>query len=326
MDYRTLGRTGVKVSPLCLGGMLFGDRTDEEEANKLINQALDRGINFIDTANRYGGEPGQSERIIGKALQSNGQRNRVILATKVHYHMYPDDPNGGGIHRRHIIQEVEESLKRLQTDYIDLYYLHRSTAGVPMDETLRALDDLIHAGKILYIGDAGAWRNWRLVQSLWVSQELGLNRMVAIQPQYNMLMRTAELNYLSMAEEFGLAIMPHSPLHGGFLTGKYSRDNLHQENTRFGTEWSGIWDAGLTNEAWELLEVLRVLADEKDCAVSQIALAWVLGMPNITSAIIGPRTVDQLLDNLGSLDIEITDEDHERIDAISYPGLSLWKP
>jgi aryl-alcohol dehydrogenase-like predicted oxidoreductase len=322
MDYKFFGRTGVKVSPLCLGTMNFGSRTEEGEATKIIDSAIDNGVNFIDTANRYGDAKegaGRSEEIVGKALRLNGKRDRIFLATKVFFHMYPDDPNGGGLSRRHLISEVEKSLQRLKTDYIDLYQLHRFMPEIPIDETLRALDDLIRSGKVRYIGTS-SFPAWQIVEALWVSKELGLNRFVSEQPAYNMIVRTIERNLVSMAQKFNIALIPYSPLMGGLLTDKYHRDADYPKDSRFTfSKWEGIWDGYVYDKTWDLVELVRTIAAEKSCTTSQFALAWTFQQPGITSVIIGPRTEKQLVDNLGCLDVEVNDEDRHRIDGLSHP-------
>src|SRR5262245_8926061 len=220
MEYRSLGRTGVQVSPLCLGGMLFGEQTDEVEALTIIDHALDAGLNFLDTANIY--SRGRSEEIIGRALQHNGRRARVVLATKVHGTMDAHDPNAWGTSQRHIVAQCEASLRRMQTDVIDLYQLHRPMSTIPLDETLRALDDLVRSGKVRYLGTS-TFAAWQLMEAPWVSKELGLNRVVCEQPPYHLLDRRIERELVPMAQTYGLALIPWSPLAGGFLSGKYRR-------------------------------------------------------------------------------------------------------
>ncbi|MBE3576098.1 MAG: aldo/keto reductase [Limnochordales bacterium] len=318
MEYRNLGRTGVKVSPLCLGCMLFGGRTEESEAIRIIDRALDAGINFIDTANVY--NRGRSEEVVGKALKQNGKRDRVVLATKVHGRMADDDPNAWGNSRRHIIEQCEASLRRLQTDYIDLYQIHRPSSDVPIDETLRALDDLIRAGKVRYIGTS-TFAAWQVVESLWVSKELGLNRFVTEQPPYNLLDRSIERELIPMARTYGLGIIPWSPLAGGFLTGKYERDRQPPEGSRY--EKRPARDDMFSEQAFAVLDVIKELAAAKGCTPSQLALAWVVQQPGVTSPIIGPRTLEQLEDNLGALQVTITDEDRARLDQVAPPGRAI---
>lgn len=323
MEYRDLGRTGVKVSALCLGCMNFGGRADAATSTTIIEQALDAGINFIDTANVYGHNPqdfnegrGRSESIVGKAIKN--QRDRVILATKAYFHM-GDDPNDWGSSRRHIIQQCEASLKRLSTDYIDLYQLHHPHNNIPIDETLRALDDLIRSGKIRYIGTS-SFAAWQIVKSLWVSKEYHLNRFICEQPAYNLLDRRLERELLPMAQTYGLAVIPWSPTAGGFLTGKYQPGVAPSEDSRFGNFWTSAIKRHLTDAAFSVLDVVQQLADEKSCTPYQIALAWVLNQPGITSPIIGPRTLQQLHGSLEALDIQLTEDDKARLDAVAAPG------
>ncbi|HEU5098816.1 MAG TPA: aldo/keto reductase, partial [Roseiflexaceae bacterium] len=230
MEHRQFGRTGVQVSVLCLGCMMFGGKTGPEESYAIIDRALDAGINFLDTANVY--SRGRSEEVTGAALKRNGKRQRVVLATKVHGTMDDDDPNAQGNSRRHIIEQCDASLRRLQTDYIDLYQIHRPRPEIAIDETLRALDDLVRAGKVRYIGTS-TFAAWQLVETLWASKELGLNRFVCEQPPYNLLDRRIERELLPMARTFGLAIIPWSPIAGGLLSGKYNRSDPTPADARY---------------------------------------------------------------------------------------------
>jgi len=313
VEYRPLGRTGVQVSQLCLGTMMFGGRTGEPESIRIIHHALDAGVNFVDTADVYAGN--ESERIVGRALASDGKRKHTILATKFHFPQ-GDDRNARGSSRRLVIEACDASLQRLQTDWIDLYQMHRPNADVPIDETLRALDDLIRAGKVRYIGSS-MFGGWRIVESLWVAKELGLNRFVSEQPAYHLLDRTVEREVIPAARSFGLAILPWGPLCGGLLTGKYQRDQGVAD---------GRWQEGkdnfnreATELAWDVIDVLRELAAAKDCTVSQLALAWCGAQPGVTAPIIGPRTFDQAADNLGSVDVTLEPADFERLDALVPP-------
>jgi aryl-alcohol dehydrogenase-like predicted oxidoreductase len=313
MEYRNLGRTGVKVSPLCLGTMMFGRSTNEEDSVAVIEHALDHGINFIDTADAY--SAGASERFVGKAL-AGGKRASVVLATKGFFPQDQKDPNARGLSRRHLIAACEASLERLQTDWIDLYQVHRPQADVPIDETLRALDDLIRAGKVRYIGTS-MFPAWKSVESLWASKELGLNRFVSEQMAYNLLDRTAEREVIPAAQSFGLALVPWAPLCGGLLTGKYRRDDQTA---------AGRWQGGKDNfgrpatpAAYDVIEELVALAKEKGCTASQLALAWNASQPGITAPIIGPRTLEQLVDNLGAIRVQVTDADRARLDAVAPP-------
>ncbi len=318
MEYRNFGRTGMKVSPLCLGCMNFGRRTTPEDSYDIIDRALDAGINFLDTANVY--SRGRSEEITGEALKRNGSRSRVVLATKVHGRMDDDDPNAAGSSRRHIIEQCEASLKRLQTDYIDIYQLHRPRPEIAIDETLRALDDLVRAGKVRYLGSS-TFAAWQVVESLWVAKELGLNRFVSEQPPYNILDRRIERELIPMARTFGIGLIPWSPLAGGLLTGKYTRGRPAPEGARYADVATEVrYARRYTERAFDVTEGLLPLAESKDCTMSQLALAWCVEQPGVTSPIIGPRTMEQLKDNLGALDVSVTAEDRNRIDELVPPG------
>ena len=315
MKYKSLGRTGVQVSSLCLGCMMFGGRTEPDDSYAIIDRALDAGINFLDTANVY--SMGRSEEIIGEALKHSGRRHSVVLATKFHGPMNPDDPNAWGNSRRHVIEQCEASLRRLQTDYIDLYQLHRPQASIPIDETLRAMDDLIRDGKVRYIGTSG-FGSWELVESLWVSKELGLNRVICEQPPFNLLDRRAERELLPMAQTFGVAIIPWGPLGGGLLAGRYQRGQPLPEDGRYAATPEAMHR--INDRVFDVIEGLEPIAAEKRCSLAQLALAWCEQQPGITSPIIGPRTMAQLEDNLGAVAIDITNEDRESIDALVPPG------
>jgi aryl-alcohol dehydrogenase-like predicted oxidoreductase len=317
VDYRPLGRTGIRVSPLCLGAMMFGGKTSPADSAAIIDRALDAGINFIDTANVY--NQGRSEEAVGEALQRNGRRSQVILATKVHGRM-GDDPNAMGNTRRHIIEQCEASLRRLKTDWIDLYQVHRPQPDVPIDETLRALDDLVRSGKVRYIGSS-TFAAWQLVESLWVAKEYGLERFVCEQPPYNLLDRRIERELLPMAQSYGFGIIPWSPLAGGLLTGKYRRNAPPPEDSRYANlDANPLYRRRMNDAIWDVVEPLESLAREKGTTISRLALAWCIHQPGVTSPIIGPRTMEQLEDNLGALEVTITDEDRKAIDRIIPPG------
>ena len=315
MEYRLLGRTGVKVSVICLGTWMFGQATEPTEAYAMVDTALGAGVNFIDTANVY--SRGVSEEITGEALKRTGKRDRVVLATKVHGGMADDDPNMQGTSRRHVIEQCHASLKRLQTDYIDLYQLHRPRTDLPIDETLRALDDLIRDGKVRYIGTS-TYAAWQLMESLWVSKEYGLNRFVSEQPPYHILDRRIEREMVPMALSYGIGILPWSPLAGGLLTGKYRRDQAPPAGSRY--ERSSRGDHRLVEDCYRVIEGLDSLVLPKRCSMAQFALGWVIHQPGITSAIIGPRTHKQLQDNLGAAAVEITAEDCAAVDELVPPG------
>ena len=318
MEYRSLGRTAIKVSPICLGCMMFGGRTTPEDSYAIIDRGIDAGINFLDTANVYG--KGRSEEVTGEALKRNGKRGRIVLATKVHGTMADDDPNMEGNSRRHIIQQAEASLRRLQTDYIDLYQIHRPQSDIPIDETLRALDDLIRTGKVRYAG-ASTYAAWQLIESFWVSKELGLNRFVCEQPPYNLLDRRIERELIPMARTYGMGIIPWSPLAGGLLTGKYDRNAPPPADARFSDrDKNPILNRRWTQAAFETIDGVTAIAQTKGVALSQFALAWCVQQPGVTSPIIGPRTMEQLEDNLKAVDVKLTDEDRVAIDKVAPPG------
>ncbi len=316
MEYRSLGRTGVKVSPLCLGCMHFGKKTEASVAMDMIDAALDAGINFVDTANVY--NRGLSETVVGKAFERNGRRDRVVLATKVHGRMREGDPNAQGNHRRHIMEQCEASLRRLQTDWIDLYQIHRPMSEVPIDETLRALDDLVKAGKVRYLGTS-TFAAWQLVESLWASKELGLNRFVCEQPPYHLLDRRIERELIPMARTYGFGLIPWSPLAAGFLTGKYERGEEPPEQWRIQSD-SGRAETHFTERSFAVVDVVRELAEAKSCTPAQLSLAWVAQQPGITSPIIGPRTPEHLEGDLGALEVELTEADLEKLDEAAEPG------
>lgn len=319
MQYRQLGRTGVTVSELCLGTMLFGGRTPEDEAHRIVDRALDQGINFIDTANAYG--RGVSEEVLGRALKANGQRERIILATKVFAPMDDHDPNMKGNQRRHIIEQCEASLRRLQTDWIDLYQIHRPMPSIPIDETLRALDDLVRQGKVRYIGTS-TFAAWQIMEALWVSKEYGLNRFVCEQPPYHLLDRRPERELVPMAQTYGIALIPWSPLAGGSLTGKYRRGVAAPDESRYSGQ-AGRGQELETEAFFAIIDTLEEIAAEKGCTVSQLALAWCAQQPGITCPIIGPRTYEQLEDNLGAAAVQVADGDRQRLDIVAPPGRAV---
>jgi aryl-alcohol dehydrogenase-like predicted oxidoreductase len=307
--------------------MNFGYRTDETTAINLIHKSIDAGINFIDTANFYG-QPandgkgqGLTERIVGKALKA--KRDQVILATKFTLPMDLDDPNARGGSRRHIIQQCEGSLLRLETDYIDLYQVHRPDPNVPIDETLRALDDLIRAGKVRYIGTS-MFPAWKIVEALWISDKYNLNRFVTEQPRYNLLHRHVENHLIPMAVKHDMGILAYGPLQGGILTGKYHLGESYPEDSRMVDNAWDKWAESFLNEpVSKVLDELGNLCHEKGITLSHLAIAWVINQRGVTSAIIGPRTMEQLDDNLKALDVKITDEDQEYIDSLVTPGVNF---
>jgi len=316
MMYRSLGRTGVQVSPLCLGAMNFGNPTPEAESLRIVDAALDAGINFVDTANVY--NKGESERIVGLALKGS-KRDAVVLATKAHGEMGPG-PNERGNSRYHLIKACEDSLRRLQTDHIDLYQIHRPALDVPQDETLRALDDLVRAGKVRYIG-CSTHPAWVVMEALMISEQLGIARYISEQPPYNLLDRRIENELVPLAQKYGMALIPWSPLAGGVLSGKYSDPDTIPAGSRL--ERNGRdspFGQRVTRRGVEIARALGPIARERGLTVSQLALLWCKDQPGITSPIVGPRTEEQLRDALGVLERRLDDADRERLDALNGPG------
>lgn len=320
MEYRSFGRTGMKVSPICMGCMYFGAKTPEDEAFRLFDTCIETGINFFDTANVY--NRGTSETVLGKILADRGNRDKLVIATKVHGRMDDHDPNAAGNGRRHILEQCDASLKRLGTDYIDLYQIHRPDSQIPVDETLRALDDLIRAGKVRFIGTS-TYSAWQSVEALWASRELGLNRFVSEQPPYSIADRRIERELLPMARTYGYGIIPWSPLGGGLLTGKYGRGKQVPEGARYADSSRPHLAERVTEDLYDALAELEKLVADKGVTMSQFALAWVMNQPGVTSPIIGPRNMEQLADNLKALDVDVTDADRERVDAIVPPGTNV---
>lgn len=317
MEYRSLGRTGVQVSALCLGCMNFGDKssgTTEADSIQIIHRAMAEGINFLDTANVY--SRGISEEITGKALAMDGRRDKVFLATKFYNRMEDNDPNAWGGHRYHIIKACEDSLRRLKTDHIDLYQMHRPQPSIPIDETLRALDDLIRQGKIRYIGTS-TFGAWQLVESLWVAKEFGLNRFVCEQPPYNLLDRRIERELIPFCRSYGFGIIPWAPIAGGLLSGKYRLGQSRPEGSRYE---KGAFLQRDNDNALALVERYLVFCEKRGVAPADFALAWCLAQPGVTSPIIGPRTMEQLEGYLQALSLTVSSEDAQQIDAIFQPG------
>jgi aryl-alcohol dehydrogenase-like predicted oxidoreductase len=321
MDQRPFARTGVKVSPLCLGAMMFGawGNPDHDESVRIIHRALDAGINFIDTADVYA--RGESEEIVGKAL-AGGRRDDVVLATKVHGTM-GDDPNQFGNSRRWIVREVEASLKRLQTDWIDLYQIHRPEADTDHEETLGALSDLVHQGKVRYIGSS-TYPAEQIVEAQWVAREHGLQRFVCEQPPYSLLVRGIEADVLPTCARHGMAVIPWSPLAGGWLSGRWRKGQEPPSSTR-AERLPGRYDLSRpeNRQKLEAADALGRVADEAGLSLIHLALAFVIRHPAVTSAIIGPRTMEQLESQLGAADVELDDALLDRIDEIVAPGTNV---
>lgn len=317
MEYRPLGRTGVMVSSLCLGGMGFGGPTSEEESITIINLALEAGINFIDTANVY--NAGESERIVGKALKENGGRAQVVLATKVSGQM-GHDPNDGGVSRYHIIKACEDSLRRLQTDHLDLYQLHYPFLAVPQDETLRAFDALISAGKVLYIGCSNH-PAWAVMESLAISERYGLASYISVQPPYNLLDRRVENALVPLCQKYNLAILPWSPLACGILANRYPPgDEIPEDSRAARVGWGQLMQTRLTRKGREVGAQLAKMAQKRGMTAAQLALLWVKDQPGVTSLIIGPRTLRHLEDSISVPDMSLDDADRPLFDEMVHPG------
>jgi aryl-alcohol dehydrogenase-like predicted oxidoreductase len=316
MNYRKLGRTGVRVSPLCLGAMNFGGPTPEDESIRMIHAALDAGINFLDTANMY--NAGESERVVGKALA--GRRERVVLATKVHFPQ-SGDINDRGNSRRHILKAVEDSLRRLNTDWIDLYQIHRPMLDIPQDETLRALDDLVRQGKVRYIGSS-TFPAWMVMEALAISERYNLARFVTEQPPYNLLDRRIENELVPLALRYDIALLPWSPLAMGMLVGRYARADQAPEGSRVAR--IGSWAAERVSQSGiEKGQQAARLAQERGLSPSQLALLWVKDQPAVTAPIIGPRTMAHLQDALPVLEMSLDAEAAAALDAIVPPGSAV---
>jgi aryl-alcohol dehydrogenase-like predicted oxidoreductase len=321
MELRVLGRTGVQVSPLCLGAMMFGawGETDHDESIRIIHRALDAGINFIDTADVY--SQGESEEIVGKAL-AGGRRDNVVLATKVHGTM-GEDPNERGNSRRWIVREVENSLRRLRTDWIDLYQIHRPEPETDIDETLGALTDLVHAGKVRYIGSS-TFPPSQIVEAQWIAKERARERFVCEQPPYSMLIRAIEADVLPTCRRYGMGVIPWSPLAGGWLSGKYRKD-AEVPTSRRAQMLPQRYDMSLpgNQRKLEAADALARLADETGISLVEMAIAFVIRHPAVTAPIIGPRTMEQLESQLPAAEVELSDEVLDRIDEIVPPGTNV---
>lgn len=323
MEYRRLGNSGLKVSTLCLGGMTFGEADEgsmmhgigspEPQAHAVIDAALDHGINFIDTADVYGHD-GLSERVLGNWFEKSGRRDDVVLATKCRFRM-KDGPLGTGASRRRIIEACDASLRRLKTDYIDLYQIHMQDNDTPEHETLRALDDLVRAGKVRYIGCSN-YAAYRLVDSIWLSRTQNLERWISAQLHYNLIERSIERELVPTCREFGLGILPWSPLGGGFLTGKYTRDAGPEPGTRY-AKMVSRWSAFDTERNWAVIDALKAIASEAGATVAQVALRWVIEQPQVTSVIFGARNLDQLADNVAAASLTLPPGAIEKLTEVS---------
>jgi len=322
MEFRTLGRTGVKVSHLCLGSMMFGQwgNADHDESVRIIHAALDGGVNFVDTADAY--SAGESEEIVGKALK--GRRDGVVLATKFHARM-GDDPNMGGNSRRWMVRAVEDRLRRLGTEWIDLYQVHRRDPTCDVDETLGALSDLVHSGKVRMIGSS-TYPAEEIVEAQWVAQRRGRERFATEQPPYSIFVREAERAVLPTCHRHGMGVIAWAPLDGGWLTGKYRLGEAAPEGSRATRgRLPDRYDPKhpYNQTKYDALEELLEVASDAGTSITHMAMAWVARHPAVTSAIVGPRTMDQLTDLLAGQDVSLDDAALDRIDEIVPPGTTL---
>ena len=314
MRYRLLGRTGVRVSELCLGTMLFGGETSEADSIQMMHRAIDEGINFFDTADIY--NAGESEVVVGKAIASC--RDRVVLATKGRQVM-GNGPNDRGASRLHLTEALHASLRRLNTDHIDIYYTHTPDYDTDIEETLRAMDDMVRSGKVRYIACSN-FRAWRLCESLWVSDRLGLNRFSCVQPLYNIVNRDCEVELLPLCQEHRIGVVTYSPLARSILTGKYQLGKAFPEGSRAARQDQRMLEAELRDASIEVAQRLGEHASDLGVNLSQFALAWCLANPIVSSVIIGPRTMEQFADNLQCLDVTIGDDDETLVDQLVAPG------
>jgi aryl-alcohol dehydrogenase-like predicted oxidoreductase len=315
--YITLGRSGLRVSPFCLGTMTFGEDlgwgSSVEESQRIIDRFIALGGNFIDTANFY--TKSHSEKIIGDHVgRHSARRHRLVIATKFSGNLYPGDPNGGGSGRKSIIAACENSLRRLQTDYIDLYWLHNWDVHTPIEETMAALEDLVRAGKVRYLGvsDTPAWK---IAEANVTARFRGWSAFIGLQIEYSLLERTVEQELVPMAVEFGLGITPWSPLKGGVLSGKYTRQNAGQIKPDRGF----VTDPFLTEKTYTIVDELNVIAKAHESTAARVALAWVSAQPGVTSTIIGARRLAQLEDNLKAFEVKLSSEELGRLDALTKP-------
>lgn len=321
MKIKHLGRTGLKVSEVCLGTMTFGNQCDEATSHAIMNKAFEKGVTFFDTADVYplGGTveiTGRTEEYIGTWLK--GHREQIVLATKF-FGKVGNGPNDQGGSRKHIVRAIEDSLRRLQTDYIDLYQMHRPDPETPIEETLEALNDLVRSGKVLYIGCSN-FSAWELCKALWKSDVHNLARFDCVQPRYNLLFRHVEAELLPLAMDQGIGVISYNPLAGGVLTGRYQSGSTPQEGTRFTLQGAGkLYQARYWQEAqMRAVEELKAFCQERNLSVIQVALAWVLSQPAITSAIVGASKPEQLDQSLPAVDLTLDEQTRAVCDAIWY--------
>ncbi|HEX4476211.1 MAG TPA: aldo/keto reductase [Polyangiaceae bacterium] len=324
MEYRSLGTSGLKVPVLCLGAMTFGEAdeksfmhkvgADEKTSFSIMNRALERGVNFIDTADVYG-QDGLSERIVGAWMTETKSRDRVVLATKFRFRMGDLGPNSTGASRYRIVRTVEDSLRRLKTDRIDLYQIHMQDIETPEEETLRALDDLVKAGKVLYLG-ASNYAAYRLTDSQWISKSEHLHRFVSLQMQYSLLVRDLEREHVPVCTKFGLGILPWSPLASGFLSGKYTRNQPPPPGVRL-EKWKERFADYDHDRGWRTIDRVKAMAREKQTTAAAISLAWLLAKPAVTSVIFGARSIEQLDDNMKAAEVKLSADEVQKLDDAS---------
>jgi aryl-alcohol dehydrogenase-like predicted oxidoreductase len=320
MKYRPLGRTGVQVSPLCLGAMMFGPwgNSDTADSIRIIHRAIDAGINFIDTADVYSG--GASEEIVGQALE--GRREDVFLATKFFMPMNEDDPNQRGGSRRWIMRAVEDSLRRLNTDYIDLYQVHRPSPDTDVEETLGALTDLVRQGKVRYIGSS-SYSGSQIVEAQWASRERNLERFVTEQPPYSILVRGIEEDILPAVQRHGMGTLTYSPLSGGWLSGRWRKDSASAPTSAARPHARFDMTSPANQRKLDIVEELARLAEQAGLTLIELAIAFVINHPGVTAAIVGPRTMEQLESYLPAADITLTSDVLDRIDQLVAPGVTV---
>ncbi len=319
--YVTLGRSGLRVSPLCLGAMTFGEDlgwgSTVEESQQIIDRFIELGGNFIDTANFY--TKSHSEKIIGDHVgRHSARRDRLVIATKFSGNLYPGDPNGGGSGRKSIVAACENSLRRLQTDYIDLYWLHNWDVHTPIEETMATLEDLVRAGKVRYLGvsDTPAWK---VAEANVIARFRGWSAFIGLQIEYSLLERSVEQELVPMARELGLGMTPWSPLKSGALSGKYTRQNAGQVKSARGF----LLDSFLNEKTYAVIDHLEVVAKAHDSTVARVALAWLQAQPGVTSTIIGARRLSQLEDNVKALEVKLTPDELAKLDALTKPAFGF---
>ena len=323
MEYRSLGNSGLKVPVLCLGAMTFGEADDtsfmhqvgcdEKTSFAIMSRALEHGVGFIDTADVYG-QAGLSERVVGAWMAETKSRDRIVLATKFRFRM-GEGPSSTGASRYRIVRAVEDSLRRLKTDRIDLYQIHMQDIDTPEEETLRALDDLVRTGKVLYLG-ASNYAAYRLTDSQWISKSEHLHRFVALQMQYSLLVRDLEREHIPVCKQFGLGVLPWSPLASGFLSGKYTRNQPPPTGVRL-AKWKERFADFDSDRGWRTIDAVHAIADEKRTSPAAIALAWLLAKPTVTSVIFGARSIEQLDDNLKAADVRLSGDQVQKLDDAS---------